>query len=57
MATEAAIVDEHLAIADAVLARRASEAAALMRRHIARTRATFEEVYGSAGDGDPRGSA
>jgi DNA-binding GntR family transcriptional regulator len=53
MATETTIVDEHLAIAEAVLARRADEAASLMRRHIARTRATFEEVYGGAGAGEP----
>jgi DNA-binding GntR family transcriptional regulator len=45
MATDKTIVEEHRAIAEAVLARRARQSADLMRRHISRTRATFEEVY------------
>jgi DNA-binding GntR family transcriptional regulator len=44
MATEPAIQDEHAAIAEAVLARRADESAELMRGHIRRTRAAFEAL-------------
>lgn len=46
MATDAAIQDEHVAIAEAVLARRADESASLMRGHIRRTRATFQQLHG-----------
>jgi DNA-binding GntR family transcriptional regulator len=45
MATDASILDEHVAIAEAVLGRRSREAADLMRAHIRRTRATFEQVH------------
>lgn len=46
MAAEAAIQDEHIAIADAVLARRADESAELMRTHIRRTRMAFQQLQG-----------
>jgi DNA-binding GntR family transcriptional regulator len=46
MATEPAIQDEHVAIAEAVLARRAKESADLMRSHIRRTRAAFQQLQG-----------
>jgi DNA-binding GntR family transcriptional regulator len=46
MATEPAIQDEHVAIAEAVLARRADESADLMRSHIRRTRAAFHQLQG-----------
>jgi DNA-binding GntR family transcriptional regulator len=44
MATDPAIQEEHVAIAEAVLARRADESAELMRGHIRRTRAAFQEL-------------
>jgi DNA-binding GntR family transcriptional regulator len=46
MATEHTIVEEHREIAEAVLAGQGKQSADLMRRHIRRTRATFEQVYG-----------
>lgn len=48
MATEPAIQDEHEAIAQAVLARRADESAKLMRAHIRRTREAFQQLPGAA---------
>jgi DNA-binding GntR family transcriptional regulator len=47
MATDETIVAEHRAIADAVLAGQAKKSADLMRRHIRRTRATFEQLHAS----------
>jgi DNA-binding GntR family transcriptional regulator len=47
MATEPAIQEEHDAIADAVLGRRAEETAELMRRHLVRTRAAFQALHGA----------
>jgi DNA-binding GntR family transcriptional regulator len=46
MATDPSIQAEHAAIAEAVLARRVEESADLMRRHIRRTRLTFEQLHG-----------
>jgi DNA-binding GntR family transcriptional regulator len=48
MATEPEIQDEHEAIAEAVLARRPDESAQLMRAHIARTRAAFQQLQSEA---------
>jgi DNA-binding GntR family transcriptional regulator len=45
MGAEAAIQDEHIAIADAVLGRRAEESAELMRNHIRRTRMAFQQRH------------
>lgn len=47
MALDDSIIAEHEAIASAVLERRADDAAALMRTHIARTRAAFTQTHAS----------